>query len=322
MKHNLKIQSRKSYLAGGKTPPKAFTLIGLVMVVAISALLAAMLLLMLTQSRQVSQTSVCANNLKQLGLGINIYADNNKQLYPPAALENEEGGGGPDTWDTLINHYIGGTLPFTNTGGPNLTSGNQFLAFAPKVIACPADNVPLPVDGTWTGDAGSGPNGTARRSYSMNDSGLGSGGVSCTPPNYPPLPTPKDGIGVLWQYFPGILDLNPPGYPTRIIQDAAGTILLCEHPYGDNAAGNAWQSTCIGPTNAATGIDQYSWQLDPGDPWNNGSGVYQSHGNKFNYLFHDNHVSALTWQQTLGTGSIANAMMGKMKGMWTIQAGD
>jgi prepilin-type processing-associated H-X9-DG protein len=325
MKHNLKIQSRKPVPAGGKTPPKAFTLTGLVVVIAVSALLAAMLLLMLAQSRQVSQTSVCANNLKQLGLGINIYADDHNQLYPPGCLESEDTsvyGGGPDSWDSMINHYIGGNLT-TN----QLTDGSQLEDQAPKVIACPADTAPFPPPNEdWTGGLGDGPTGYARRSYCMNDSsaGAGDGGLLCTPPNYPTLPTPTDGIGIYWEYGSGILDLNPPGYPTRIIQDAAGTILLCEHPYGDNAAGNAWESTCIGPTNNSPqgSTDIYSWQLDPGDVWSHGVATYQAHGNKFNYLFHDNHVSGLAWQQTLGTGTTKQALAGIMKGMWTIKAGD
>ncbi len=319
MKNHLKIQS-----------PRAFTLIGLVMVVAVSAVLAGMLLLMLTGARQRSQTSVCANNLKQLGLGINAYADGNKQLFPPAALEAQSPmDGGPHSWDSLINHYVGGNLDsFQQIAGWEPTR-NFGHGVAPKIIACPADGAPMIF----------GPNDpTSRRSYSMNHTGLSagySGGCltypSCQPPCYPTLPTPKDGIGVYWQEqtqdntgaTSNGIDFHAPGYPTKIIQDAAGTILLCEHPDSDNAAGNAWQSTCIGPTNKNAGIDSgAAYQLDPNDSWNTGATIYQTHGYKFNYLFHDNHVAGLTWQQTLGTGTIAQALAGTMKGMWTIKAGD
>jgi hypothetical protein len=57
--------------------------------------------------------------------------------------------------------------------------------------------------------------------------------------------------------------------------------------------------------------------LDATDPDNEGMIVYKSHGMKFNYLFHDNHVQSLTIQQTVGTGT-TNAP----KGMWTLKPGD
>jgi prepilin-type processing-associated H-X9-DG protein len=50
---------------------------------------------------------------------------------------------------------------------------------------------------------------------------------------------------------------------------------------------------------------------------NYGLHTYQYHGARFNYLFHDGHVSALKIEETLGTGT-TNAP----KGMWTLQTGD
>jgi hypothetical protein len=64
-------------------------------------------------------------------------------------------------------------------------------------------------------------------------------------------------------------------------------------------------------------------QLNAADPWAYGSMVYKSHGMKFNYLFHDNHVSSLSWRQTLGTTSSMNLQNnGPYAGMWSIKAGD
>ncbi len=321
MKNHLKIQSSK-----------AFTLIGLVMIIAVSAFLALLLVPMLTRARQVSGTSVCANNLKQLGLGINAYADGNKQLFPPAGLEAQNPvNGGPHSWDSLINKYIGGSLSTNQliAGWEPLVSTNG-SGTAPKIIACPADTVPRP-----QGSSGGSSLSSARRSYSMNDAQLNVTSLQCQAPSYPTLPTPVDGIGVLWQEQTqnpttgAGIDFHAPGYPTRVIRDAAGTILLCEHPDGDNAAGSAWMSTCLGPTNTSSGLNSgAAYQLDPNDPWNNGVMTYQAHGNKFNYLFHDNHVSGLTWQQTLSsqlplpTRVLNLSMSGLEQGMWTIKAGD
>ncbi len=323
----MKIKSTEPGIANRERSPGAFTLIELLVVISIIAILAAMLLPALTKAKQSAMTTECMSGMRQLGLGINLFADDHKQVYPPACFEDQntaDGNGGPLSWDSLINTYIGGTMDryqLTAGGQPLVSTGH---GAAPKIIVCPADTAPLPTLGTWLGDAG--PDGTSRRSYCMDSSIDNNQGIQTMWPNapYPVLPTPVGGVGVYWQGWTTNADWDVPGYPTRIIQDASGTILLCEHPYGDNAAGNGWESACIGPTNIHTSPNWYSWQLDPGDIWNFGNMVYKSHGNKFNYLFHDNHVSKLAWERTLApkANAIANSMNFKLSGMWTVKAGD
>jgi prepilin-type N-terminal cleavage/methylation domain-containing protein/prepilin-type processing-associated H-X9-DG protein len=65
-----------------KQSRNAFTLIELLVVISIISLLIAVLLPALGSARKSSQAIVCANNLRQLYLGGNMYTDDNKGYYP------------------------------------------------------------------------------------------------------------------------------------------------------------------------------------------------------------------------------------------------
>src|SRR5262249_49244307 len=90
-----------------------FTLVELLVVVAVIGVLAALLLPTLAQARESARRTACASNLRQIGMALRVYVDDHDGLYPvlplttPPEDENDADEGGPVTdWEEVVQPYL------------------------------------------------------------------------------------------------------------------------------------------------------------------------------------------------------------------------
>jgi prepilin-type N-terminal cleavage/methylation domain-containing protein len=106
-----------------------FTLVELLAVIAIIAILAALLIPALQYAKLAAERSTCANNLKQIGTAIKLYADEHTETFPaalnpPANYWKTNGIVLEHVYKSLVKNYVG----LNGTSSPN-----------DWVFACPVD---------------------------------------------------------------------------------------------------------------------------------------------------------------------------------------
>ena len=71
-------------------PGSGFTLIELLVVIAIITILAALLMTTLAKAKATAQTAACKNNLRQLGIALQLYVDDHEK-YPSNGVIYRQG---------------------------------------------------------------------------------------------------------------------------------------------------------------------------------------------------------------------------------------
>jgi prepilin-type N-terminal cleavage/methylation domain-containing protein/prepilin-type processing-associated H-X9-DG protein len=239
-----------------------FTLVELLVVIAVIAVLASLLLPALNRAKAKAESIFCLNNTKQLGIAWEIYADEHNGL-----LAYNLGGSGARgiATDTLLN-WVGNTMDWNahsdNTNLATITKASlgPYTA-SPAIYRCPSDRV-LSDTQRQNGFC------SRIRSYSMNamvgDAGeISKSGVNQNNPTYV-------------QFFKATAIPNP----GRIF------IFLDEHPdsINDGYFLNKWPY--VPDTTSQPDDDDWQWIDLPGSYHNGGA----------NFSFADGHSEYHHWQ--------------------------
>ena len=279
---------------------RSFTLIELLIVIAIIAILAAMLLPALQSARRTAKMAQCTSNCKQFAQSNHLYAASFNGFVTPIAWSS-----GINIWPAILWNQIGGASPmpynYNSSSGEGQPSTEGWLKSvkAAKLFECPAD------EGTKSLPDSS--DAMPKLSYGINRSAvrnMKSSEKAAEIPNGPVLKTtkfkyPSQMIYVCdasWN-LPGA-GSNPPGrlFSTKSHSYGFKPGSLCHH----------WDQGNLAPEFNSGSLD------DSGS-----SGTQPWHVSKsWNYSFIDGHAGNLRPEQTINT-KVAKVADRSPSGYWT-----
>lgn len=301
-----------------------FTLIELLVVIAIIAILAAMLLPVLSRAKAKANGAKCISSLKQMGAAMHMYQGDCQDKLSYANLffvSSVNPANRAWTWDDRLNAYVGGAMNANQLASNNPNRNNVPI---PKAFTCPGDkvaitNTALRLTGT-------------RRSYGMPRHNMGTFALpSAFPPapdSWPPSSINKTGVGLNWDTRNAPLSYwnaedvvggpREPRYQAAVfasmVLEQSKTITLAESIDPDNLVGRfgtAFLNRVNDQFNAIPGVNNLNDQS---------KFVAAFHAGPVNYLFVDGHVEPLDREATLGKTNTIGAT--PPSGMWTILPND
>jgi len=238
----------------------AFTLMELLVVISIIAILASLLLPVLSAAKKRAGQAQCINNLKQLGLGMQMYIDDNRDTFPGMASQHS----GFQASDWIYWR--------TTSTNPPVQQSPIVVAMAnasPKLFRCPLDT-----DDSVRIAQADVVNGPYLYSYSLT--------------SYETTTTPVDANGNSHDINPGMSSnfANGQNLPFTLaaVRNPDTKIMFAEevasHSSSDNGTGVV----------DLTVINDGRWEPANGDP------LTIRHGGKADVTFADFHVEPETWE--------------------------
>ncbi len=159
------LHSRRMNISGPNNSERGFTLIELLVVIGVIGILAGLLLPALSRAREKGRSVQCINNLKQIGIGVVYYTDE-QEAFPPGRQA------GVTQWDLCIGSRLGGNpdplnpearttlfrCPSARASGGDLilnysANPNVFKEITGNVGPVQANGVQRPSDVIMVGDA-------------------------------------------------------------------------------------------------------------------------------------------------------------------------
>lgn len=274
----------------------AFGRIDLIAVTVVLGVLGVGFYVFIGRSRASTNITVCASNLKQLGVAMAMYEKDNGGRLPYAFIrygKASDYGPSKDVWDSLIFPLV--------PPGQNGLAQKHFLR-------CPADTLP-------------GVQGQARRTYAMPSH-------STRNENWPLSAQNATGVGVYWQWSfenkvltnsipvtrtrtngptEEAITVNLPAVKLDMIHAPESTLLLTENAWAENSAFN-YHGATIDSTKK-----HVSTNLD----------IEEYHRGEINYLMVDGHVELLYPSESMGRADPRHDDPGKkFPNVWTIGHGN
>src|SRR5688572_18349252 len=127
-----------------RPPRSGFTLVEILVVVAIISILIALMLPAIQAARESARKTKCANNLKQIGLAIHNYMDV-KKSFPPGyvtkVLPNLDDGGPGWSWGPMIMPHFeeGAAFEQVSLSEPIASEQNKVRLTSLSGFICPSD---------------------------------------------------------------------------------------------------------------------------------------------------------------------------------------